>query len=175
MQGSTLFVTSHGSNGFVNARVKERMKGASFVWTRAGLPPADGSRFEIRPKSGSSVLDPPIPAGVDEIRAIATESENAEKIAAVPGIDALLMGTNDLCLEMGIPGQLDNERVVAAIDTVIAACKKHGKWPGLGGVYGKELLKRYIARGMRLILAGNDISWLLNAAQEQAGFVRACE
>jgi hypothetical protein len=37
------------------------------------------------------------------------------------------------------------------------------------------LLKRYIARGMRLILAGNDISLLLNAAQEQAGFVRACE
>lgn len=101
--------------------------------------------------------------------------ENAEKIAAVPGIDALLMGTNDLCLEMGIPGQLDNERVVGAIDTVIAACKKHGKWPGLGGVYGKELLKRYIARGMRMILAGNDISLLLNAAQDQAGFVRSCE
>ena len=76
---------------------------------------------------------------------------------------------------MGIPGQLDNDRVVTAIDTVIAACKKHGKWPGLGGVYGKELLKRYIARGMRMILAGNDISLLLNAAQDQAGFVRACE
>ena len=101
--------------------------------------------------------------------------ENADKIAAVPGIDVLLMGTNDLCLEMGIPGQLDNERVVAAIDTVIAACKKHGKWPGLGGVYGKELLKRYIARGMRMILSGNDISLLLNAAQEQAGFVRGCQ
>ena len=101
--------------------------------------------------------------------------ENADKIAAVPGVDVLLMGTNDLCLEMGIPGQLDNERVVAAIDTVIAACKKHGKWPGLGGVYGKELLKRYIARGMRMILSGNDISLLLNAAQEQAGFVRGCQ
>jgi 2-keto-3-deoxy-L-rhamnonate aldolase RhmA len=101
--------------------------------------------------------------------------ENADKIAAVPGVDVLLMGTNDLCLEMGIPGQLDNERVVAAIDTVIAACKKHGKWPGLGGVYGKDLLKRYITRGMRMILSGNDISLLLNAAQEQAGFVRGCQ
>ena len=65
--------------------------------------------------------------------------ENADKIAAVPGIDALLMGTNDLCLEMGIPGQIDIARVVAAVDTVVAACRKHGKWPGLGGVYGKEL------------------------------------
>jgi 2-keto-3-deoxy-L-rhamnonate aldolase RhmA len=100
--------------------------------------------------------------------------ENAEKIAAVPGIDVLLMGTNDLCLEMGIPGQLDDARVVRAMDTVIAACKKHGKWPGLGGVYRRELVKPYIERGMRLVLAGNDISLLLSAAQEQAGFVRSC-
>jgi len=100
--------------------------------------------------------------------------ENAERIAAVPGIDALLMGTNDLCLEMGIPGQLDDPRVVAAVDSVVSACRKHGKWPGLGGVYGKELMKRYIGRGMRLVLAGNDISLLMAAAQDQAGFVRGC-
>lgn len=100
--------------------------------------------------------------------------ENADAIAAVPGIDVLLMGTNDLCLEMDIPGQLDNERVVAAIDTVIGACKKHGKWPGLGGVYGKELMKRYIGRGMRFVLCGSDLSILLAAAQEQAGFARGC-
>jgi 2-keto-3-deoxy-L-rhamnonate aldolase RhmA len=100
--------------------------------------------------------------------------ENADAIAAVPGIDVLLMGTNDLCLEMEIPGQLDNERVVAAIDSVIGACKKHGKWPGLGGVYGKELMKRYIGRGMRFVLCGSDLSVLLAAAQEQAGFARAC-
>ncbi|HTT38564.1 MAG TPA: aldolase/citrate lyase family protein [Burkholderiales bacterium] len=100
--------------------------------------------------------------------------EHAEQIAAVPGIDVLLMGTNDLCLEMGIPGQLDNERVVDAIDKVVAACRKHGKWPGLGGVYVRDLAKRYIARGMRFALAGNDISLLVNAAQEQAAFVRSC-
>ena len=100
--------------------------------------------------------------------------ENAERIAAVPGLDALLMGTNDLCLEMGIPGQLDDPRVVSAMDTVIAACRKHGKWPGLGGVYGRPLMQRYIGRGMRLILAGNDLSLLLAAAQDQAAFVRGC-
>jgi 4-hydroxy-2-oxoheptanedioate aldolase len=100
--------------------------------------------------------------------------ENAEQIAAVPGIDVLLMGTNDLCLEMGIPGKLDDERVVTAIDTVVRACQKHGKWPGLGGVYVRDLAKRYIGRGMRFILAGNDVGLLLNAAQEQASFVRGC-
>ena len=100
--------------------------------------------------------------------------QNAEQIAAVAGIDVLLMGTNDLCLEMGIPGKLDDERVVAAIDSVVAACRKHAKWPGLGGVYRRELMKRYVGRGMRFVLTGNDISLLLAAAQEQATFARGC-
>ena len=100
--------------------------------------------------------------------------ENAEQIAAVPGIDVLLLGTNDLCLELGIPGQLEHERVVNAIDTVVRVCQKHGKWPGLGGVYGKDLAKRYIGRGMRFVLAGNDLGMLLAAAQDQQTFFRSC-
>lgn len=100
--------------------------------------------------------------------------ENADAIAAVPGIDALLMGTNDLCLEMDIPGQIDHPRVAEAVDRVVSACQKHGKWAGLGGVYTKDLLQAYIARGMRLILSGNDVSLLMNAASDQAQFVRAC-
>ena len=100
--------------------------------------------------------------------------ENAAEIAAVPGIDVLLMGTNDLCMEMGIPGQLDNERLVAAIQTVVDACKRQGKWAGLGGVYGKELMKRYIDMGMQMILAGNDLPLLVAAATEHANFVRSC-
>jgi 2-keto-3-deoxy-L-rhamnonate aldolase RhmA len=100
--------------------------------------------------------------------------ENAEHIAAVPGVDVLLIGSNDLCLEMGIPGQLDHARLATAIERVVRACQANGKWAGLGGVYGKELLKRYIGLGMRMILAGGDIGLLLGAAQEQAGFVRAC-
>ncbi len=98
--------------------------------------------------------------------------ENAEKIASVPGIDALLVGTNDLALEMGIPGQLDHERLQSALATVLAACKKHGKFPALGGIYGKDLLTRYLGLGFRMVLAGNDISLLHSAAQTQAAFVR---
>jgi 4-hydroxy-2-oxoheptanedioate aldolase len=60
------------------------------------------------------------------------------------------------------------------VQTVVAACKRHGKWAGLGGVYGKELLKRYIDMGMRFILSGNDLPLLVAAATEQASFVRGC-
>jgi len=98
--------------------------------------------------------------------------QNADRIAAVPGLDALLVGTNDLCLELGIPGQLEHERVQAALASVLDACKKHGKIAALGGIYGKELLTRYLGLGFRMVLAGNDTSLLYNAALEQAKFVR---
>src|SRR5438876_1174056 len=39
-----------------------------------------------------------------------TAIANAEEIAAVPGVDVLLIGTNDLCAEMGIHGDFRNER-----------------------------------------------------------------
>ena len=55
--------------------------------------------------------------------------DNAEAIAAIPAVDALLVGTNDLCMEMGIPGQVGHDRVVAAFETIIAACQKHAKVP----------------------------------------------
>ena len=78
--------------------------------------------------------------------------ENCEAIAAVPGVDALLIGTNDLCFEMGIPGQFDHARVVDAYTKLVAACRKHGKFPGMGGVYASELMERYIGMGVQLIL-----------------------
>src|SRR5512145_3251584 len=53
--------------------------------------------------------------------------ENAEAIAAIAGIDALLIGSNDLALEMGIPGQLGHERIREAYETVGAACRRHNK------------------------------------------------
>ena len=61
-----------------------------------------------------------------------TAIANAEEIAAVPGVDVLLIGTNDLCAEMGIHGDFGNERVAEAYRTMIAAARKHGKFPGNG-------------------------------------------
>ena len=61
-----------------------------------------------------------------------TAIANADEIAAVPGVDVLLIGTNDLCAEMGIHGDFGNERVADAYRTMIAASKKHGKVPGHG-------------------------------------------
>lgn len=101
--------------------------------------------------------------------------ENCEAIAATPGIDALLIGTNDLCFEMGIPGQFNDPRVAEAYKKVIAACKKHGKFPGMGGMYTPELLERHIDMGVQLILSGSDFSLLMQAATARAKLVRGYE
>src|SRR5215472_4745055 len=102
--------------------------------------------------------------------------ENADAIAAVPGIDSLLIGTNDLAMELGIPGGFGDERIVAAYQAVVDACKKHGKHAGVGGIADEALLKRYIEMGVRLVLPGSDLSFMQSAAAATAttmrGFLR---
>ena len=101
--------------------------------------------------------------------------ENAGAIAATPGIDALLIGTNDLTIEMGIAGQLDHEDVAAAYRATIDACRAHGVYPGLGGVYRPDLLERYVGMGFRLVLGGNDLPFMTAAAKERSAFLRGLE
>jgi 2-keto-3-deoxy-L-rhamnonate aldolase RhmA len=100
---------------------------------------------------------------------------NADAIAAVPGIDALLIGTNDFCFECGIPGKFDDPKVADAYKKVIAACRKHGKFPGMGGMYTPELLERHVNMGVQLILSGSDFSLLMQAATARAALVRGFE
>lgn len=101
-----------------------------------------------------------------------TAIANADAIAAVPGIDSLLIGTNDLAMELGIPGGFGDERVVSAYQQVIAACRAHGKFAGVGGIADRELLRRYIGMGVRLVLPGSDFSLLAAAATECAAATR---
>jgi len=99
--------------------------------------------------------------------------KNAAAIAAVPGIDCLLVGASDLSMELGIPGETGHPKVQAAVDKVVAACAKHGKWPGMGGAYTEELLKLYTDKGMKFMLSGNDLPMLTGAARAHQAKVRA--
>jgi len=98
---------------------------------------------------------------------------NADAIAQVEGVDVLLIGTNDLCAEIGIHGNFTDPRIEDAYRTVIAACRKHGKYPGMGGVYEPKLMEKYVGMGMRFILSGNDLSFLMAGARARAEILRA--
>jgi len=103
-----------------------------------------------------------------------TAVANADAIMATPGVDGVLIGTNDLAAELGIPGDFSHPKIVSAYETVIAACKKHNKWAGMGGVRDDALLKQYIGMGIRLILAGAEVSILMGAATQRTNFMRGC-
>lgn len=96
---------------------------------------------------------------------------NADEIAAVEGIDVVMIGTNDLSAASGIPGEVGHERIVANYETVAAACRKHGKWMGMGGVPSAELQEKYISMGVRFVLAGQDMSVLIAGASAIANRV----
>src|SRR5437016_2842553 len=101
-----------------------------------------------------------------------TAIANAEEIAAVPGIDVLLIGTNDLCAEMGIHGDFANARVADAYGTMIAAARKHGKFPGMAGIYNETIMPRYIEMGARFVLGGQDGAFMAAGAAQRTGFLR---
>lgn len=99
--------------------------------------------------------------------------ECAADIAAVDGIDMLLIGSNDLCTEMGIPGQLRDPRLIAAYERVAAACREHGKVLGVGGIRGDaELQTRLIGLGARFLIAGSDTSYLDAAMRKDVQTLR---
>jgi len=102
-----------------------------------------------------------------------TAIDNVEEIASIPGVDVILIGTNDLCMEMGIPGDYSNPKIKEAYKKVIAACNKYNKTPGMGGVYNEELMSEYITMGMRFILSGSDLSFMMTAAQQRSKNLRS--
>lgn len=98
---------------------------------------------------------------------------NAEAIAAVPGIDMLLIGSNDLSAALGIPGELRHPKIRAAFETAAVACKKHGKTLGIGGVRGDHALAADLVKlGARFVIAGLDTGYLMKAAREDAAALR---
>lgn len=99
--------------------------------------------------------------------------ENVDAIAAVPGIDILLVGSNDLTLEMGIHGQFTHPDFDAAMKKIIAAGKKHGKHVGLGGIPDDNLVGNYIRQGVRFIPTGADIQFMMQAGTQKAKNLRA--
>lgn len=97
---------------------------------------------------------------------------NADAIAAIPGVDVLMFGTSDLTATMGIAGQIGHARVRAAYEKVGAACKKHGKVMGMGGVYDEVVARDYIALGARFVLGGSDHNFVMAGAAARSKFLR---
>ncbi len=99
--------------------------------------------------------------------------ENVEEIVATAGVDMLLIGSNDLCAEMGIAGQFDHPRLKDAFAVCIAAANKAGKHVGIGGLASRDdLMTQFVQMGARYVSTGTDLAFLMSGCAQRAKFVR---
>ena len=95
--------------------------------------------------------------------------ECADEIIAVEGVDIVLVGLNDMLSDMGLAGQYDHPKVLEIYQTVIDACRKHGKHCGVGGLASRpDLMAEYVRMGARYVSTGTDLAFLLGAATTRA-------
>jgi 4-hydroxy-2-oxoheptanedioate aldolase len=95
--------------------------------------------------------------------------EYAEEIVSVRGVDMVLIGTNDLLADMGIPGQYEHARVRDAYERTIAACRKHGKHVGVGGLATRpKIVAEFVKMGARYVSTGTDLAFLLAESTARA-------
>ena len=94
---------------------------------------------------------------------------NVAEIAAVPGVDIVGIGANDLSAELGVPGDYDDPRIGAAVDALVAAVRSHGTLGMIGGVPPGPAMRRFLDAGLSpLILTGTDSAFLYGGASSRA-------
>jgi 4-hydroxy-2-oxoheptanedioate aldolase len=91
--------------------------------------------------------------------------ERAEEIAAVPGVDMLMLGPADFTVLTGIPGRFDHPSVEAAHATVARAAKNAGKhWAATCGSVEQALALTDM--GARLVFHGADILFVKSGLEQ---------
>jgi 4-hydroxy-2-oxoheptanedioate aldolase len=172
-------VLDGGALGIIAPHIRSAREAASVV-RYAKFPPF-GDRSAGGPLAQSQFRDFPVAetnAVMNDATMVVVMMETkaaldcVDEIAAVPGIDMLFIGTNDLCCEFGIAGEYGHALVRDAYARTIAACRRHGKHVGIGGLAGRQdLIVEYVAQGARYVSTGSDLSFLLDAAAQRARFV----
>jgi 4-hydroxy-2-oxoheptanedioate aldolase len=96
--------------------------------------------------------------------------KNIEEIAALPGLDMLFLGQNDLCMSMGLfagkyvfPEMYFSPELTEATDKLIAAAKKNDVILGLF-LFGTDRVKEFLDKGFTFISIGNDLHHCLTQA-----------
>lgn len=100
--------------------------------------------------------------------------DNIDAIAALDGVDVLLVGANDLSLELGVLGEWEHPIFQNALERVAAASHKCGKVFGICGLYTRPDIYRRIVRdlGARYVLGHLDIGLLAMAMNSNAEMLR---
>ena len=110
-------------------------------------------------------------AQIEHVKAV----ENLEEIFQVDGIDAYVVGPNDLSGSIGRLGDTQHPEVVALFDEIAQKCKAAGKIFGTSiGPNDRQYIRDWIARGIHSISCGDDISFIANGTRDTIAFIKGC-
>jgi 2-keto-3-deoxy-L-rhamnonate aldolase RhmA len=134
-----------------------------------------GLRAAVTDYSGASVPDAIAWSNAETMIMAQVESrrtlDQLEEIAAVPGIDVLLIGPTDLSISLGVPGQLLHPTMQEAYRRVVDVAKRHDVAAGIHPSdtkvvqHGRDI-------GMRLLMYANDARLLLAAGRQAVEALR---
>ncbi|KAK6209379.1 hypothetical protein LQW54_006367 [Pestalotiopsis sp. IQ-011] len=102
---------------------------------------------------------------------------NIDAIASTKGVDVLLVGSNDLSVELGVPGDYKSQEFQSALETISDACQRHGKILGFAGIYENRELQEWAIKklGAGFILGQQDYGLLARSAVEGVNALAAIE
>ena len=95
--------------------------------------------------------------------------ENIIEIAAVPSVDILFLGQNDLCMSMGLfekyefPHMYTSPELGEATASLVAEAEKNDVILGLF-LFGTDRVAEFLAKGCTFISIGNDLHQMLTQA-----------
>lgn len=118
-------------------------------------------------------------AGADESILKIVQIEHAEGVRNLPeilrvdGIDAVIIGPNDLSASVGKLGKLKDPEVTALYDRIIAACKEAGMPCGTSiGPNDRDYVADWIGRGIDYISCGDELAFMAAGSASIISFIK---
>ncbi len=136
-------------------------RGLSF-YTRAGVYSSAGTQITDQLNAASMVV-----VHVEGKRGV----DNLEEIVSVPHIDVIFLGPYDLSQSLGIPGQVQDPRVIELMQNAVGTIRNAGKAVGTFADR-PETAKQWIDAGVQYIALGVDVGVFLRGCQSLVKAVR---
>jgi 2-keto-3-deoxy-L-rhamnonate aldolase RhmA len=91
--------------------------------------------------------------------------EDLHNTVLIPGVDATMVGPNDLSISMGIPGEFDNPKFLSTLQRIADSCQGS---PVAAGIHFGDVSRLAKCRewGYRFIVYSTDMALMLNSLRE---------
>jgi len=98
--------------------------------------------------------------------------QDVDAILAVPGLDSVVVGPNDLAASLGYIGQLHHPEVLDTIQRVVGKARQAGLYVGMGMGPSEDYACLAAKTGVQWIQCGGDCSYLVAFADQLFGRIR---